>query len=202
MFSEMSDKEKDASEVKDEKLNQEQEAVEETTAENTDSAEISEDSKEFGEADVENPLEVLQKQVTEEKGKYLRLYAEFENFRKRSAKERIDLIGSASADVLKELLPILDDFDRAIDSNEKSDDIASVKEGFSLLHNKFSRLMKSKGVEEMNPKDEMFDGELHEAIAQMPAQSDDQKGKIFDVVEKGYKLNDKIIRHPKVVVAS
>lgn len=198
----MSEKEKDASEVKEEQNIPNTEANEETTNEATEPTEATEDAKEFGEAEVESPLEVLQKQLTEEKGKYLRLYAEFENFRKRSAKERIDLIGTASADVLKELLPILDDFDRAIESNKTADDIEAVKAGFDLLHNKFARLMKSKGVEEINPKDEMFDGELHEAIAQMPAQSDDQKGKIFDVVEKGYKLNDKTIRHPKVVVAS
>ncbi|MDP4933879.1 MAG: nucleotide exchange factor GrpE [Salibacteraceae bacterium] len=198
----MSEKEKDASELKEEQLNNHIDSAEEATTNTEESAENVADNKEFGEAEAEDPIEVLQKQVTEEKNKYLRLYAEFENFRKRSAKERIDLIGTASADVLKEMLPILDDFERAIDSNKTASDIESVKEGFELLHNKFGRLMKSKGIESIDPKDEMFDGELHEAIAQMPAQSEDQKGKIFDVVEKGYKLNDKIIRHPKVVVAS
>lgn len=201
----MSEKEKESSELKEEQNTANTETSEETkdqTNSNAENTEDSDDAKEFGEAEAENPLETLQKQLTEEKSKYLRLYAEFENFRKRSAKERIDLIGTASADVLKELLPIMDDFDRAIESNKSADDIQAVKEGFDLLQNKFSRLMKSKGVEEMNPKDEMFDGEIHEAIAQMPAQSEDQKGKIFDVVEKGYKLNEKIIRHPKVVVAS
>jgi molecular chaperone GrpE len=198
----MSEKEKDNSELKEEQVNSQNNSVEDTTSTTDESAENSADNKEFGEAEAEDPIEVLQKQVTEEKNKYLRLYAEFENFRKRSAKERIDLIGTASADVLKEMLPILDDFERAIESNKTASDIESVKEGFELLHNKFGRLMKSKGIESIDPKDEMFDGELHEAIAQMPAQSEDQKGKIFDVVEKGYKLNDKIIRHPKVVVAS
>lgn len=198
----MSEKEKDASELKEEQLNNHIDSAEEATTNTEESAENVADNKEFGEAEAEDPIEVLQKQVTEEKNKYLRLYAEFENFRKRSAKERIDLIGTASADVLKEMLPILDDFERAIDSNKTASDIESVKEGFELLHSKFGRLMKSKGIESIDPKDEMFDGELHEAIAQMPAQSEDQKGKIFDVVEKGYKLNDKIIRHPKVVVAS
>lgn len=198
----MSEKEKDASELKEEQANNHIDSAEDITTNTEESAENTADNKEFGEAEAEDPIEVLQKQVTEEKNKYLRLYAEFENFRKRSAKERIDLIGTASADVLKEMLPILDDFERAIDSNKTASDIESVKEGFELLHNKFGRLMKSKGIESIDPKDEMFDGELHEAIAQMPAQSEDQKGKIFDVVEKGYKLNDKIIRHPKVVVAS
>ncbi len=198
----MSEKEKDTSELKEEQVNNHKDSAEEATTNTEESAENTADNKEFGEAEAEDPIEVLQKQVTEEKNKYLRLYAEFENFRKRSAKERIDLIGTASADVLKEMLPILDDFERAIDSNKTASDIESVKEGFELLYNKFGRLMKSKGIESIDPKDEMFDGELHEAIAQMPAQSEDQKGKIFDVVEKGYKLNDKIIRHPKVVVAS
>ena len=185
-----------------------QEATEQAEIRNTESTESTETEKspelgkQFGEAEVANPLEELQKQVVEEKNKYLRLYAEFENFRKRSAKERIDLIGTASSDVIKEILPIIDDFERAIESNAKIDDIAAVKEGFSLLHNKFWRLMQSKGVESINPEGELFDGEMHEAIAQMPAEKEDQKGKIFDVVAKGYKLNDKIIRHPKVVVAS
>lgn len=191
-------------EMEQENISQEETSAEqsENTVNENQEASSTPENHEFGEAETENPIEELQKQLAEEKNKYLRLYAEFENFRKRSAKERIDLIGTASSDVIKELLPILDDFERAIEANIKIDDIAAVKDGFALLHQKFDRLMKSKGVEAIHPKDEMFDAEIHEAIAQMPAASDDQKGKIFDVVEKGYKINDKIIRHPKVVVAN
>ena len=126
----MSEKEKDASELKEEQLNNHIDSAEEATTNTEEPAENVADNKEFGEAEAEDPIEVLQKQVTEEKNKYLRLYAEFENFRKRSAKERVDLIGTASADVLKEMLPILDDFERAIDSNKTASDIESVKEGF------------------------------------------------------------------------
>lgn len=200
----MSEKEKEYN-SEEEVKEQTTQNTEEGTTEAQDSGEKTQestDSKEYGEAESEDPIQNLQKQVEEERNKYLRIYAEFENFRKRSAKERIDLIGSASADVIKELLPILDDFERAIESNKKVDDIEAVKQGFDLLFQKFSRLMKSKGVEEVNPVNEDFDAEHHEAIAQMPATEDVAKGKIFDVVEKGYKLNDKIIRHPKVVVAS
>lgn len=132
--------------------------------------------------------------------KFLRLYSEFDNYRKRTNKEKIDLIGSASAGVLKDLIPVLDDFERAIANNETADDIAVVKEGFQLIYNKFKTTLEGKGLKPMNAKGEAFDSELHEAIANIPAPEKSLVGKVIDDVEKGYYLNDKVIRYAKVVV--
>jgi molecular chaperone GrpE len=132
--------------------------------------------------------------------RFLRLYAEFDNYRKRTNKERIDLISNASAGILKDLLTILDDFDRAIVNNEKVEDIDAVKEGFQLIHNKFKGILESKGLKQMESKGLVFDSELHEAIANVPAPSEEDKGKVIDDVEKGYYLNEKVIRFAKVVV--
>lgn len=147
-------------------------------------------------------LSKLQAELADEKNKYLRLYAEFENFRRRSAKERLELISSASADLMKEMLPVLDDFQRAIDSNKNIDDIEAVKHGFELLHQKMTKIMASKGLKPIEAKGTAFDAEMHEAIAQVPVDAAEEKGIIIDEVEKGYTLNEKIIRHPKVVVGS
>lgn len=132
--------------------------------------------------------------------RFLRLYAEFENFRRRSNKERLEVISSANAGLLKDLLPVLDDFDRAALNNEQVTDVDVVKEGFLLIHNKFKSILDSKGLKEMTAKGEVFDSELHEAIANIPVSEEDQKGKVIDDVEKGYYLNDKVIRFAKVVV--
>ena len=132
--------------------------------------------------------------------RFLRLYAEFDNFRKRSNKEKIDLIVSANASLLKELLPIMDDFDRAILNNETATELESVKEGFNLIHNKFKSIVESKGVKVMEAKNQTFDSEFHEAIANIPVEEEAMKGKVIDDVEKGYLLNDKVLRFAKVVV--
>lgn len=132
--------------------------------------------------------------------KFLRLYSEFDNYRKRTNKEKIELIGSASAGVMKDLLPILDDFERAIANNQHVDDVESLKEGFQLIFSKFKHTLEQKGLKPMECKGEPFDSELHEAIANIPAPSDELKGKIVDDVEKGYYLNEKVIRYAKVVV--
>ena len=132
--------------------------------------------------------------------KFIRLYAEFDNYRRRTNKERIDLIGSASAGVVRDMIPVLDDFDRAILNNEKSDDIKAVKEGFLLVSTKFRGILEGKGLKAMKSKGETFDSEFHEAIANIPAPDKKSKGKVIDDVEKGYLLNDKVIRFAKVVV--
>ena len=132
--------------------------------------------------------------------KFVRLYSEFDNYRKRTNKEKIDLISTASAGVIKDLVSILDDFERAITNNESAEDIEVVKEGFQLIYNKFKNTLESKGLKQMVAKGETFDSELHEAIANIPAPSDDLKGKIVDDVEKGYYLHEKVIRYAKVVV--
>jgi molecular chaperone GrpE len=132
--------------------------------------------------------------------KFLRLYSEFDNYRKRTNKEKIDLIGSASSGVIKDLIPVMDDFERAILNNQHSEDVAALKEGFQLIFNKLRSSLEMKGLKPMEAKGQPFDSELHEAIANVPAPSEDLKGKVIDDVEKGYYLNEKVIRYAKVVV--
>lgn len=134
------------------------------------------------------------------KDKYLRLHAEFDNFRKRSHREKADLISNAGAGVIKDMLPTLDDFDRAMTANTSNDDIVAVKQGFELIHGKLLGMLKTKGLQPMDSKGKTFDTEEHEAITQIPAPTDDLKGKVVDVVESGYTLNDRILRYAKVVV--
>lgn len=146
--------------------------------------------------------EKLQEDLANEKDKFLRLFAEFENYKKRTAKERIDLFKTANQEVLQAMLPVLDDFDRAWSQISKSEDEALVK-GVELIHEKLKSTLMSKGLEqvEINVGDN-FDADFAEAITQIPAPSDELKGKIVDVIEKGYKLGDKIIRFPKVVIGN
>lgn len=133
--------------------------------------------------------------------KYLRLYSEFDNYRRRTAKERLDLMRSAGEDVFKLLLPVLDDFDRAMASMEKATEVAAVREGVVLIHQKLTKELGGRGLKPFDPKGETFDAEVHEAVTQFPA-SDDMKGKVVDVLEKGYTLNEKVIRFAKVVVGA
>ena len=147
------------------------------------------------------PVELTWEEKYEEMNdKFVRLYAEFDNYRRRTNKERIDLIGSASAGVVRDMIPVLDDFDRALANNEKSEDIQAVKEGFILVSTKFRGILEGKGLKPMKTKGEAFDSEFHEAIANVPAPNKKMIGKVVDDVEKGYLLNDKVIRFAKVVV--
>ncbi len=132
--------------------------------------------------------------------RFLRLYAEFDNYRKRTNKERVELISTANAGILIDLLPVLDDFERAIVNNQKAEEIDGVKEGFHLIFNKFKNNLETKGLKAMEAKGQPFDSEMHEAIANVPAPSNKEKGKVIEDVEKGYYLNDKVIRFAKVVV--
>lgn len=144
--------------------------------------------------------EQLQEELSNEKDKFLRLFAEFENYKRRTAKERIDLFKTANQEVLQAMLPVLDDFDRAWAQVSKSDDEALVT-GVQLIHDKLRTTLVSKGLEEVEVKaGDVFDADFAEAITQIPAPNDKLKGKIVDVIEKGYKLGDKIIRFPKVVI--
>lgn len=146
--------------------------------------------------------EKLKAEIAEWNNKYLRLYAEFDNFKRRTAKERVELLQSAGKDVIVDLLPLLDDFDRALKVMETATDVASVKEGVSLIHQKTKNILSQKGLKEMESKNMPFDVDLHEAITSVPAPTDELKGKIIDEVEKGYFLNDKVIRFAKVVVGA
>ena len=143
--------------------------------------------------------EQLKADLEKEKDKFLRLFAEFENYKRRTSKERIELFKTAGQDVIGSLLPVLDDFDRALAEIGKAKDKNLLK-GVELIHNKLKESLRAKGLEEMETKEgDNFDADLHEAITQIPAPSDKLKGKIVDVIEKGNKLGDKIIRYPKVV---
>jgi len=146
--------------------------------------------------------EKLQEDLANEKDKFLRLFAEFENFKRRTAKERIDLFKTANQDVLQSMLPVLDDFDRAMLEISKSDDDVLLK-GVELIHEKLKTTLISKGLEQVEVRvGDVFNADFAEAITQIPAPTDDLKGKIVDVIERGYKLGDKIIRFPKVVIGN
>ena len=166
-------------------------------AENPESFETltgTEDSK------IQADLKKANEDLAEAKDKYLRLYSEFENFKRRTAKEKLDLIQTAGESIVKSLLPIADDFERAekafqgIESKEM--------EGFLLIYNKFKKTLEQTGVKKMEAKGNDFDADLHEAITQLPAPDESQKGKVLEVVENGYTLGDKVVRHAKVVVGS
>jgi molecular chaperone GrpE len=148
-----------------------------------------------------SPEEKLKDQLVQANDKYLRLYAEFDNFRRRTAKERQELLLSGGKDVLAALLPVADDFERALKAMETATDIIPVKEGVALIQNKLKHILTGKGVKEMETKGQPFDADIHEAITNIPA-GDDLKGKVVDELEKGYYLNDKVLRFAKVVVGN
>jgi molecular chaperone GrpE len=179
----------------DEQAKMENEVVEEKTADIKSGAESPEPKKEL------TPEELLKK-VDELNDKYLRLYAEFDNYRRRTIKERIELIQTSAAETILALLPILDDFDRAVSAFEKSSEIDALKEGVVLVHSKLRTILGQKGLEEMKSVGEVFNPDLHDAVANSLSASEEQKGKVIDEVEKGYYLNGKILRHPKVVVGN
>ena len=176
-------------ESKNIKEEQENASIEETQA-NEAQAEEKQDSKPSAE-------ELIQ----EEKDRYLRLFAEFENFKKRTAKERIELFKTANQDVLSALLPIVDDFDRGLAEIKKSEDQAALFEGMKLIHDKLIATLNQKGLVQVEvAAGDNFDADIHEAVTQIPAPDESLKGKIIDVIEKGYQLGEKIIRYPKVVI--
>lgn len=147
-----------------------------------------------------NQTAELQSQLNEMKDKYLRLSAEFDNYRKRTLKEKADLLKFSSEEVLKDLLPVIDDLDRALKAIETATEISAVKDGLTLIVNKFNDFLKAKGVKEIESIGLEMDTDLHEAITKIPAPDESQKGKIVDVIQKGYLLHDKVMRFSKVVV--
>lgn len=169
-------------EVVDEKETAEQETIEEETAPETDD------------------LSVALKELEELKDKHLRLQAEFDNYRRRTLKEKADLITSGGERSLKELLPVVDDLERAMESIKSAQDVEAVKEGMELILNKFKDYLTKQGVAEIEAKDVAFDVDKHEAVAKFPAPSEDMKGKVIDVTKKGYTFNGKVIRYAQVVV--
>ncbi|MCK9448254.1 MAG: nucleotide exchange factor GrpE [Bacteroidales bacterium] len=170
-----------------EHTNQDQE-----TLETNSQAEIQQD---------EVSLETLQQQYDELNDKYVRLFSEFDNYRKRTIKEKIELIKTASEEVITLLLPVLDDFERALTAAEISKETKKQFEGVALIYNKFKKVLEQKGLEEIQAQGMAFDTDYHEAMSHIPAPNDEMKGKVIDVIEKGYSLNGKVIRFAKVVVA-
>ena len=162
----------------------------------------SEESTSSDNVNTENKEDDWQLKFAEMNDRYLRLYSEFDNYRKRSARERVEFSKTAASDTFTAILPVLDDFDRAAKAMENADDIAVVKEGMQLIYHKFRNILVSKGLEEMNAQGETFDADFHEAITSIPSPDDSMKGKVVDEVEKGYSLNGKVIRFAKVVVGS
>ena len=152
------------------------------------------------EEQLEKELEEAQTAIEEQKDKYLRLSAEFDNYRKRTLKEKAELILNGGEKSLSSILPVVDDFERAIKTMETATDVNAVKEGIELIYNKFLAVLAQNGVKVIETKDQPLDTDFHEAIAVIPAPSEAQKGKILDCVQTGYTLNDKVLRHAKVVV--
>ncbi len=150
--------------------------------------------------ELEAEIEQMKAEKAELNDRFLRLFSEFDNYKKRVSKEKLDLIATASEKVIVSLLPIIDDFERAIAANEKVEDITAIKEGFNLIYNKLIQMMKRFDVEEIQAKGEEFNTDFHEAVTHFPTQNEEEKGKVIDVTEKGYKLKDKVIRYAKVVV--
>ena len=147
-----------------------------------------------------SPLEAAQEQIAELKDKYLRSVAEFDNYRKRTLKEKAELILNGSEKAVSAVLPVLDDMERAIANGEKTDDVQVLREGMTLIYTKFLKVLEGLGVKEIETADADFNTDVHEAIAMVPGMGDDKKGKVLDCVLTGYKLNDKVIRHAKVAV--
>ncbi len=193
----------------EETSNEAQEAAAKAAAndaqENTaDAQEQAEENQEEAELSPEEKLELhvksLEEQLAAQKDKYLRLTAEYDNYRKRSMKEKTDLILNGGEKAFTAVLPVLDDMERALATMAKAEDVAAVKEGVDLIYNKFVQTLSQNGVKAIDTKEMPLDTDLHEAIAMIPAPAEELKGKILDCVQQGYTLNEKVIRHAKVVV--
>ncbi len=164
------------------------------------SADESEKAEETAEETEKDPLEAANEQIAELKDKYLRSVAEFDNYRKRTMKEKAELIVNGAEKAVSAILPVMDDMERALATAEKTEDVEALKEGMKLIFQKFEKCLKGLGVNKIDTKDADFDTDFHEAVAMVPGMGDDKKGKVLDCVQTGYTLNDKVIRHAKVAV--
>ncbi len=178
--------------IKDQKLEKE------LKKEQTETSEESPKEEEKIEEELKEPTS--EEIMAELQNKYLRLSAEFDNYRKRTLREKMDLQVSAREDILSNILPIVDDFERGMESVEKATDIKAVKEGLKLIYTKFSGFLSQQGVKEIEAVGKTFDTDLHEAITKIPVESKKKKGKVVDIVEKGYTLREKVIRYAKVII--
>ena len=193
----------------EEALKDEQTINQGTTAENTEATteNSTPESNDSGKNDTEtssNEQQIIEmeKKIAEEKDKYLRLYSEFDNYRKRSVREKGELIKTAGEDFFKAILPVIDDFERALKAADKTGDINTIAEGVQLIYSKLKSTLKQKVLEEMEASGKTFDADVMEAITSIPAPNDDLKGKVVDEIEKGYSLNGKVIRYAKVVIGN
>ena len=182
-------------EIIDEMGQNEENQAEEATQEETEETELTTEEK------LANMLAEAQQMVNEERDKYLRLAAEFDNYRKRTLKEKAELIKNGGEKTLTAILPVLDDFERALKNMEASEETRAMKEGVELIFSKFQKILGQEGLQKIETEGKEFDTDFHEAIALIPAPSEDLKGKILDCVQTGYMLNEKVIRHAKVAVA-
>ena len=173
--------------------------AEESVSENNDNSETSEHADSTT-GEEKSPLEEAQEQIAELKDKYLRSVAEFDNYRKRTLKEKAELILNGSEKAVGAVLPVLDDMERAIANGEKTEDVQVLRDGMALIYTKFKKVLESLGVKEIETADADFNTDVHEGIAMVPGMGDDKKGKVLDCVQKGYTINDKVIRHAKVAV--
>ena len=169
-------------------------------AEAQENAEKAETADKAEEAEEMDPLEKAQKEIEELKTQLLYKVAEFDNYRKRTLKERAELILNGGEKFITSILPIIDDMERAIENGAKTEDPEVLREGMTLIHQKFMKILEAQGVSKIETQDADFDTDVHEAVAMVPGMDDDKKGKVIDCLQQGYKLNDKVIRHAKVAV--
>lgn len=179
-------------------MNEEKETLAENVEEQVEAAAIADEQSEIQPTE----LEKVQAELAEMKDKYLRMYSEFDNFKRRTSKEKIETMLTANRELMVALLPTLDDFDRTNKSLESVESVEALKEGVSLVFGKLLRTLEQKGLKPLETIGTVFDSELHEAVTQIPAPSEKMKGKVVDELEKGYYLNDKIIRYAKVVIGN
>lgn len=192
-------KKKDGIKTEAEKLTEEEILSEETVLEETEESTQAEETEE-AEAEEKDPLEIANEEIEQLKDKYLRTVAEFENYKKRTLKEKTELILNGAEKTVDAFLPVIDDFERALETAEKADDVTALKEGMVLIYKKFMKTLEGLGVKKIETEDADFNVDYHEAVAMVPGADDDKKGKVIDCIQTGYMLNDKVIRHAKVAV--
>ncbi|MBP3835395.1 MAG: nucleotide exchange factor GrpE [Prevotella sp.] len=182
-------------------INEETETTaEENVSEAEDTTPQEEETENEEAAEEKDPLEAANEEIEQLKDKFLRTVAEFENYKKRTLKEKTELILNGAEKTVDAFLPVVDDFERALTTAEKADDVAALKEGMELIYKKFMKTLEGLGVKKIETEDADFDVDYHEAVAMVPAADDDKKGKVIDCIQTGYTLNDKVIRHAKVAV--
>ena len=192
--------ERDINIEEEDTLNEEPVAETDKEAEESENPENSENAEDTVETEEKDPLEKAQEEIDELKTQLLYKAAEFDNYRKRTLKERAELILNGGEKIITAILPVLDDMERAIENGSKTDDPAVLREGMELIHQKFMKILEAQGVNKIETKDAAFDTDVHEAVAMVPGMGDDKKGMVIDCLQPGYKLNDKVIRHAKVAV--